>query len=89
MRMHIYSFESKHEKLEWQSKTKRSTVMQTLSNQDWIFNIENIAGEACRNATPEHVRDVFVLYGATSADDLDPSSYEAVFSELQLLAYDF
>ena len=63
--------------------------MQTLNNQDWIYNIENLAGEACRNATPEHVRDVFVLYGATSADDLDPSNYEAVFSELQLLAYDF
>ena len=56
--------------------------MQTLNNQDWIYNIENLAGEACRNATPEHVRDVFVLYGATSADDLDPSNYEAVFSEL-------
>ncbi len=63
--------------------------MQTLNKQDWIYNIENLAGEACQNATPEHVRDVFVLYGATSVDDLDSSNYEAVFSELQLLACDF
>ena len=63
--------------------------MRTLNNQDWLFNIQNIADEALQHTTLQEVRDVFIQYGATDLDNLDPSNYEAVFSELQLLAYDY
>ena len=63
--------------------------MRTLNNQDWLYNIQNLADEALVNATLQQVRDVFIQYGATDPDNLDPSNYEAVYSELQLLAYDY
>ena len=63
--------------------------MTYLDNQDWLYNIQNLADEALANATLQQVRDVFIQYGATSPEDLNPSNYEAVFSELQLLAYNY
>ena len=63
--------------------------MSNLNNQDWLFNIQNIADEALQHTTLQQVRDVFIQYGATDLDNLDTSNYEAVFSELQLLAYDY
>lgn len=56
------------------------TNLQTLKE-----NIEADATEVSQQFGSEEVEFVFMKYGATSLDDLDPSDYASVFGELEYL----
>lgn len=56
------------------------TNLQTLKE-----NIEADSIEVSQQFGSEEVDFVFMKYGATSIDDLDPSDYSSVFSELDAL----
>ena len=52
---------------------------------DLYINLENIATEVSQQLGSEEVEFVFMKYGATSIDELNPSDYSSVFSELEAL----
>lgn len=55
------------------------------STEDLYINIESAAAEVSQQFGSEEVEFVFMKYGATNLDDLDPSDYSSVFSELEAL----
>ena len=52
---------------------------------DLYINLENIATEVSQQLGSEEVEFLFMKYGATSIDELNPSDYSSVFSELEAL----
>ena len=57
------------------------------STEDLYINIESAATEVSQQlgSKSKEVEFVFMKYGATNLDDLDPSDYSSVFSELEAL----
>lgn len=55
------------------------------STEDLYINIESAATEVSQQLGSKEVEFVFMKYGATNLDDLDPSDYSSVFSELEAL----
>ena len=55
------------------------------STEDLYINIESAAAEVSQQFGSEEVEFVFMKYGATSIDELNPSDYSSVFSELEAL----
>ena len=53
--------------------------------ENLLINLENVVAEVSQLLGSEEVEFVFIKYGATSIDDLDPSDYSSVFSELEAL----
>ncbi len=49
------------------------------------INIEELEREVSQQLGSEEVEFVLMKYGATCIDDLDPSDYSSVFSELEAL----
>lgn len=49
------------------------------------INIEELEREVSQQLGSEEVEFVFMKFGATNLDDLDPSDYSSVFSELDAL----
>jgi hypothetical protein len=49
------------------------------------INIEELEREVSQRLGSEEVEFVFMKFGATNLDDLDPSDYSSVFSELDAL----
>lgn len=49
------------------------------------INIEELEREVSQQLGSEEVEFVFMKFGATNLDDLDPSDYSSVFSELEAL----
>ena len=59
-----------------------------MSNEDWITNIVDAAGEAASLHGSEAVRFVFAKYSAVSIEDLQERYYPAVWGELLLMTHD-
>lgn len=57
--------------------------MTQADKDNWIFNIESAAAEVSQQLGSDEVEFVFMKYGATCIDDLAPSKYASVFSELE------
>jgi len=55
------------------------------STEDLYINLESAATEVSQKLGSKEVEFVFMKYGATNLDDLDPSDYSSVFSELEAL----
>lgn len=55
------------------------------STEDLYINLESAATEVSQQLGSKEVEFVFMKYGATNLDDLDPSDYSSVFSELEAL----
>ena len=49
------------------------------------INIEELEREVSQQLGSEEVEFVFMKFRATNLDDLDPSDYSSVFSELETL----
>lgn len=49
------------------------------------INIEELEKEVSQQLGSEEVEFVFMKFGAKNLDDLDPSDYSSVFSELEAL----
>lgn len=49
------------------------------------INIEELEREVSQQLGSEEVEFVFMKFGATNLDDLDPSDYSTVFSEFETL----
>lgn len=49
------------------------------------INIEELEREVSQQLGSEEVEFVFMKFGATNLDELDPSDYSSVFSELEAL----
>jgi hypothetical protein len=49
------------------------------------INIEELEREVSQQLGSEEVEFVFMKFGATNLDDLDPSDYSSVFSDLESL----
>ena len=49
------------------------------------INIEELEKEVSQQLGSEEVEFVFMKFGATNLDDLDPSDYSSVFSEFETL----
>lgn len=56
--------------------------------ENLLTNIRNDAAEVSQQLDSNEVEFIFMKYGATSLDDLDPSDYSSVFSELEALQND-
>jgi hypothetical protein len=54
----------------------------SMSNEEWIINLENTADEVAGICGSEVVRFILREHGARSIYDLNPGDYEEVFSEL-------
>jgi hypothetical protein len=54
----------------------------SMSNEDWIINLENTADEVAGICGREVVLFILREHGARSIYDLNPGDYEGVFSEL-------
>ncbi|MCF2544262.1 hypothetical protein I6E08_03360 [Ligilactobacillus ruminis] len=54
----------------------------------WRINIENDADQVCSIYGAAAVDGVFQRYDATYFDDLNPSHYEEVFVDLELMIND-
>ena len=54
----------------------------------WRINIENDADQVCSIYGAAAVDGVFQRYDATYFDDLNPSHYEEVFGDLELMIND-
>ena len=61
----------------------------TVSKEDWMTNLENIANTVASNLGSETVDFVFAKYGATNIEDLSECYYSEVFSELYLMSQDY
>lgn len=55
------------------------------STDELYINLENVIAEVSQQLGSEEVEFVFMKFGATNLDDLDPSDYSSVFSELDAL----
>lgn len=62
--------------------------MSWCSNNDMLISIQDAADTVCAEYGSDVAQSVFQRYGANSAEDLDPCDYEAVFSDLYLIAND-
>lgn len=62
-----------------------------MSNEEqlnWLINIENAAAEVAKKYDSNTVLFVFKKYGTQQPDDLSPSDYSTVFSELYQMVVD-
>ncbi len=59
--------------------------MQKFNIDNLLINLENAIAEVSQQLGSEEVEFVLMKYGATCIDDLDPSDYSSVFSELEAL----
>lgn len=55
---------------------------------DWLDNIYSVAGVVSKQTGWETVQSVLHRYGATSIEDLNPSNYPEVFSDLYAVEAD-
>lgn len=62
--------------------------MTQLSNENWLINIENTAAEVADMYGYEVVESVFQRFQAKCIEELNPSDYPAVFSELYAIEID-
>lgn len=58
------------------------------SNEDLLIDIQDAANQVVSEYETHVEKSVFQRFGITCAEDLDPSDYEAVCSELYLIAND-
>ena len=58
------------------------------SNEDLLISIQDAANQVVNEYGEDVAKSVFQRFGATCAENLDPSDYEAAFSELYLIAND-
>ena len=58
------------------------------SNEDLLISIQDAANQVVNEYGEDVAKSVFQRFGATCAEDLNPSDYEAVFSELYQIAND-
>ena len=58
------------------------------SNEDLLISIQDAANQVVNESGGDVAKYVFLRFGATCAEDLKPSDYEAVLSELYLIAND-
>ena len=58
------------------------------SNDDLLISIQDTTNTVVSEYGVDVAKSVFRRFGATCAEDLDPSDYEAAFSELYLIAND-
>lgn len=58
------------------------------SNDDLLISIQDAANQVVNEYGEDVARSVFQRFGASCAEDLNPSDYEAAFSELYLIAND-
>ena len=58
------------------------------SNEDLLISIQDAANQVVNEYGEDVAKSVFQRFGATCAEDLDLSDYEAAFSELYLIAND-
>ena len=65
------------------SSRKRNESM--TEQENLLINLENAIAEVSQQLGSEEVEFVLMKYGATCIDDLDPSDYSSVFSELDAL----
>ena len=61
----------------------------TVSKEDWMTNLENIANTVASNLGSETVDFVFAKYGATCLEDLHESNYPDVWAELYFMSQDY
>ena len=59
-----------------------------MTKLDWEINIENLAERVAEAYGKEVAVGVFARFDATCFDDLNPSYYPDVFSDLMLMAAD-
>ncbi len=62
--------------------------MTKYEKENWIINLENVAAEVSSEYGSDVVQSILILHNATSIEDLSQSEYEAVFSDLYLIASD-
>ena len=53
-----------------------------MTSQDWIANIDDLSERVVEKYGVEVATSVFQRYGALSSDDLSPTFYADVFSDL-------
>ncbi len=56
--------------------------------ENWIINLENVAAEVSSEYGSDVVQSILILHNATCLEDLSQAEYEAVFSDLYLIASD-
>ena len=56
--------------------------MTKSERENWIMNIENVAGYVASKMGDAEVDWILEMHGAKSIEELDASEYEAVFGEL-------
>ena len=59
-----------------------------LSNDVWLSSIESIEAEVIEKYGTEPVTFILNKYGASCADDLNPSDYSEVYGELLQMSAD-
>lgn len=59
-----------------------------MTRLDWQINIESLADRVAENLGTEVALSAFRRTGATCFEDLNPSEYESVFSDLMLMDSD-
>ena len=57
----------------------------SMSNKDWIINLENTADEVAGICGSEAVRFILREHGARSIYDLNMGNFEEMFSELSYI----
>ena len=62
--------------------------MKNSEKENWLINIENTALEVAEIYGADTVSFIYNKYGATNAESLSPSDYDAVFGELYQMAVD-
>ncbi len=62
--------------------------MDKNERENWIMNIESCANNIASEVGYETVAFVLNKYGADSIEELDPSEYQDVFSELYAIEAD-
>ena len=59
-----------------------------MTKFDWEINIEDLAARVASNYGNDVTESVFARFGASCFEELNPSDYEAVFSDLMLMDSD-
>ena len=62
--------------------------MTTTDKENWLCNIQETATLVARQTSWETVKSVLRRYGASSIEELKPSDYPAVFSDLYAIEAD-
>lgn len=62
--------------------------MPQYCSEDLVISLYDAANRVSKEYGLDVARSVFQRYGSSSVDDLNPSYYEAVFSDLYLIASD-